>query len=257
MAIAENIKAGMLSVEKVTKQFGGLVALKDVSLTVQRHEIVGLIGPNGSGKTTLFNLITKVFPLTGGEIRFQAASLNPLPANQVCHLGIARTHQIPRPFKTLTVAENVILAYLYGKREKKIRSEATQRAHELLALVGLEKTAENPASHLNDVECKMLELCRCLATRPQLLLLDEILAGLNQSELQRFRELILRIRDEMGITVFWCEHIMRVIMGTADRVICLDHGQKICDGKPEDVAKDEQVIRCYLGKAEKEEACLR
>jgi branched-chain amino acid transport system ATP-binding protein len=240
----------MLFIGNVTKQFGGLVALKDVSLTVQKQEIVGLIGPNGSGKTTLFNLITKVFPLTSGEIRFQATSLNPLKSNQVCYLGIARTHQIPRPFKALTVAENVILAYLYGKPEKKNRAEATRRAHELLVLVGLEKAAGNPASHLNDVECKMLELARCLATRPQLLLLDEILAGLNQSELQRLRELILRIRDEMGITVFWCEHIMRVIMGTADRVICLDHGQKICDGQPEEVAQNEQVIRCYLGKTE-------
>jgi branched-chain amino acid transport system ATP-binding protein len=240
----------MLSVENVTKQFGGLVALKDVSLTVQKKEIVGLIGPNGSGKTTLFNLITKVFPLTSGEIQFQATSLNPLKSNQVCYRGIARTHQIPRPFKALTVAENVILAYLFGKPERKSRGEATQRAHELLALMGLDKVAGNPASHLNDVECKMLELARCLATRPKLLLLDEILAGLNQSELYRFRELILRIRDEMGITVFWCEHIMRVIMGTADRVICLDHGQKICDGKPEEVARNERVIGCYLGKAE-------
>jgi len=238
----------MLTVEKVTKQFGGLVALKDVSLTVQRNEILGLIGPNGSGKTTLFNLITKVYPLTRGEIRFGENLLNPLRPNQVCYLGIARTHQIPRPFKNLTAEENVILAYLYGKMEKRDRSEAAEKAGELLALVGLEQAAGNPASHLNDVECKMLELARCLATRPQLLLLDEILAGLNQGELQRFRELILRIRGELGITVFWCEHIMRVIMGTADRIVCLDHGQKICEGRPEEVANDEQVIDSYLGR---------
>lgn len=242
----------MLTVEKVTKQFGGLVALKDVSLKIQKQEIVGLIGPNGSGKTTLFNLITRVFPLTSGDIRFGATSLNLLSSNQVCYLGIARTHQIPRPFKALNVAENVMLAYLYGKAEKKDRAEAAEKARELLALVNLDKVAENPASHLNDVECKMLELARCLATRPQLLLLDEILAGLNQAELQRFRELILRIREEMGITIFWCEHIMRVIMGTADRIVCLDHGQKICEGKPEEVAQDEQVINCYLGKGKGE-----
>jgi branched-chain amino acid transport system ATP-binding protein len=239
----------MLTVDRATKQFGGLVALKDVSLTVRRNEIVGLIGPNGSGKTTLFNLITKVYPLTGGEIRFGENSLNPLEPNQVCYLGIARTHQIPRPFKTLTVEENVILGYLYGKTEKGSRAEAGKKARELLALVGLEAAAGNPASHLNDVECKMLELARCLATRPQMLLLDEILAGLNEGELRRFRDLILRIRGEMGITIFWCEHIMRVIMGTADRIVCLDHGQKICDGKPEEVANDEQVINSYLGKA--------
>ena len=238
----------MLTVDRVTKHFGGLVALKDVSLTVHRNEIVGLIGPNGSGKTTLFNLITKVHPLTSGEIRFGETSLNRFESNEVCYQGIARTHQIPRPFKSLTVQENVILGRLYGKPGKKNRAEATQRAKELLSLVGLEEAAGNPASHLNEVQCKMLELARCLATQPQLLLLDEVLAGLNEGELRRFRELILRIRLEIGVAIFWCEHIMRVIMGTADRIICLDHGQKICDGKPEEVANNEEVIHSYLGK---------
>jgi len=238
----------MLTVDRVTKHFGGLVALKDVSLTVHRNEIVGLIGPNGSGKTTLFNLITRVHPLTSGEIRFGETSLNRFESNEVCHQGIARTHQIPRPFKSLTVEENVILGRLYGKPGKKNRAEATQRAKELLSLVGLEEAAGNPASHLNEVQCKMLELARCLATQPQLLLLDEVLAGLNEGELRRFRELILRIRREMGVAIFWCEHIMRVIMGTADRIICLDHGQKICEGKPEEVANNEEVIHSYLGK---------
>jgi len=242
----------MLIAEKVTKQFGGLVALKDVSLTITKNEIVGLIGPNGSGKTTLFNVMTKIFPLSGGEIRFNGTSLNPLHPNEVSYLGIARTHQIPRPFKNLSVEENVVLAYLYGKREKKDRREAVGRANEFLTCVGLDRAAEYPASYLNDVECKMLELARCLATRPQLLLLDEILAGLNEGELQHFRDLILRIRGEMGITVFWCEHIMRVVMGTADRIICLDHGRKICEGKPEEVANDEQVIDCYLGRVKGE-----
>ena len=239
----------MLTVDRVTKHFGGLVALKDVSLTVHRNEIVGLIGPNGSGKTTLFNLITRVHPLTSGEIRFGETSLNRFDSNEVCYRGIARTHQIPRPFKSLTVEENVILGRLYGKPGKKNRAEATQRAKELLSLVGLEEAAGNPASHLNEVQCKMLELARCLATQPQLLLLDEVLAGLNEGELRRFRELILRIRREMGVAIFWCEHIMRVIMGTADRIICLDHGQKICEGKPEEVANNEEVIHSYLGKA--------
>lgn len=242
----------MLRVERVTKQFGGLVALRDVTLTIAQNEIVGLIGPNGSGKTTLFNVITKVFPLSSGEIRFNDTALNPLQPNEVSYLGIARTHQIPRPFKNLSVEENVILAYLYGKREKKDRREASDRAIEFLTRVGLEKAAEYPASHLNDVECKMLELARCLATRPQLLLLDEILAGLNQGELQRFRDLILRIRGEMGITIFWCEHIMRVVMGTADRIVCLNHGQKICEGRPEEVANNELVIDCYLGRVKGE-----
>lgn len=238
----------MLYVNKVSKHFGGLKALQDVSLTIHEQEIVGLIGPNGSGKTTLFNLITKVFPLTSGEIRFQDKSFHKLSPHDVCHLGIARTHQIPRPFKSLTVEENVTLAYLYGIPGKKDNKQGTETARELLALVGLDEVVWNLASQLNDLQCKMLELARCLATKPKLLLLDEILAGLTPSELQQFQDLILRIRDDMNITVFWCEHIMRVIMGTADRVICLDHGRKISEGAPEEVANDGQVIACYLGK---------
>jgi branched-chain amino acid transport system ATP-binding protein len=245
----------MLTVNGVSKHFGGLVALEEVSLEVREMEIVGLIGPNGSGKTTLFNLITRVFPVTKGEIRYHDKIINALKPHEVCRLGIARTHQIPRPFKNLSVKQNVVLAHLYGSADRKDKRGSKKIACDLLAMVGLADAAENPASRLNDVQCKVLELARCLATRPKLLLLDEILAGLTPSELQHFQRLILKIRDEMKIAVFWCEHIMRVIMSSADRIICLDHGKMICEGTPEVVANDEHVISCYLGKAKGEAVC--
>jgi branched-chain amino acid transport system ATP-binding protein len=239
----------MLEVHEVSKFFGGLKALEGVSLAVEKQEIVGLIGPNGSGKTTLFNLITRTLPLTAGEIRFKGALLNKLSPYDVCYLGISRTHQIPRPFRSLTVRQNVALAHLYGHKGRKDRKQANQRAQSLLELVGLEDLAANQASQLNDVQCKVLELARSLATDPKLLLLDEILAGLNPKELLKFQELILRIRSELNITIFWCEHIMRVLMKTVDRVICLDHGSKVCEGRPQEVADDQRVIECYLGKS--------
>ena len=239
----------MLEVKQVSKYFGGVQAVGNVSLGVQEKEIVGLIGPNGSGKTTLFNLITRIYPLTDGEIYFRGKLINKMNPADVCHLGISRTHQIPRPFLSLSVRQNVSLAYLYGRKNPGDRAEANRKAESLLELVGLAEYAPNPASQLNDVQCKVLELARSLATDPQLLLLDEILAGLNPSELQRFQELILKIRSELGITIFWCEHIMRVLMKTVDRVVCLDYGRKVCEGLPSEVANNSEVIECYLGKA--------
>lgn len=239
----------MLEVKQVSKYFGGVQAVENVSLAVQEREIVGLIGPNGSGKTTLFNLITRIYPLTAGDIYFQGKRINKMSPSDVCHLGISRTHQIPRPFHSLTVRQNVTLAHLYGRKNPGDRAQANQESERLLELVGLKEYAQNPASQLNDVQCKVLELARSLATDPKLLLLDEILAGLNPAELVYFQELILKIRSELKITVFWCEHIMRVLMKTVDRVICLDYGRKVCEGSPTEVANNPEVIECYLGKA--------
>lgn len=239
----------MLEVKQVSKYFGGVQAVENVSLAVQEREIVGLIGPNGSGKTTLFNLITRIYPLTAGNIYFQGKLINKMGPPHVCKLGIARTHQIPRPFHSLSVRQNVVLAYLYGRKDPEDRDRANNEAERLLELVGLGEYAQIPASQLNDVQCKILELARTLATDPKLLLLDEILAGLNPAELNHFQELILRIRSELHITVFWCEHIMRVLMKTVDRVICLDYGRKVCEGSPAEVANNPEVIECYLGKA--------
>ncbi len=239
----------MLEVKQVSKYFGGVQAVENVSLVVREKEIVGLIGPNGSGKTTLFNLITRIYPLTAGEIYFQGKRINKRSPADVCRLGISRTHQIPRPFRSLSVRQNVTLAYLYGRNGSDDRAHADQEAERLLELVGLKKYAPSQASQLNDVQCKVLELARCLATDPKLLLLDEILAGLNPTELSHFQELILRIRSELNITIFWCEHIMRVLMKTVDRVVCLDYGRKVCEGSPSEVANNPEVIECYLGKA--------
>lgn len=239
----------MLEVKQVSKYFGGVQAVENVSLAVEEGEIVGLIGPNGSGKTTLFNLITRIYPLTAGDIYFQGKLINKMSPSDVCHLGISRTHQIPRPFHSLSVRQNVSLAYLYGRKNPGDRAEANSEAERLLELVGLKDFAQIPASQLNDVQCKVLELARSLATDPKLLLLDEILAGLNPGELTFFQELILKIRSELKITVFWCEHIMRVLMKTVDRVVCLDYGRKVCEGSPSVVANNPEVIECYLGKA--------
>jgi len=239
----------MLEVKQVSKHFGGVKAVENISLTVAEREIVGLIGPNGSGKTTLFNLITRTLPLSSGDIFFQGKLINKLNPSEVCHRGISRTHQIPRPFRSLSARQNVSLAYLYGRNGAKERRNAEQEADRLLEMVGLKDYARKPASELNDVQCKVLELARSLATDPRLLLLDEILAGLNPTELLQFQELILRIRSELSITIFWCEHIMRVLMRTVDRVICLDYGRMVCEGLPLEVANNPEVIECYLGKA--------
>lgn len=239
----------MLEIKQASKHFGGVKAVENISLTVLEREIVGLIGPNGSGKTTLFNLITRTLPLSKGDIFFQGKLISKLSPAEVCHQGISRTHQIPRPFRSLTAQQNVSLAYLYGRKGSKDRRKAEQEADRLLELVGLKDYSRKLASELNDVQCKVLELARSLATDPRLLLLDEILAGLNPTELLQFQELILRIRSELNITIFWCEHIMRVLMKTVDRVICLDYGCMVCEGPPQVVANNPEVIECYLGKA--------
>jgi len=212
---------------------------------VREGEIVGLIGPNGSGKSTTFNLIAGALRPTAGSIRFRGEDITSLPAHQICHRGIARTFQIPRPFHKLSLIENVMLAAYYGEAGRIGREEAHRRAEEALDLVGL---PSRTTAGLGAAALKKLELARALATRPKLLLADESLGGLDTAEMERAADLLARIRSRMGITIVWVEHIMGVLMRVVERVIVLDHGEKIFDGLPGQAARDARVAEVYLGR---------
>ncbi len=208
-------------------------------------EILGLIGPNGSGKTTLFNCVSGALGPTAGSIRFEGAELTGLTPDAVCHRGIARTFQIPHPFRKLSILDNVAVAAHYGARTTE--AEARRRARGMLDLVGLPTDAQASTALLGAGGLKKLELARALATGPKLLLADESLGGLDPSEMNGAAELLKRIRGELGITIVWVEHIMATLMRVVDRVVVLDHGEKISSGKPLEVAEDPRVVEAYLG----------
>ena len=235
----------MLVATDLSRRFGGFLAVNRVSFEVREGEIVGLIGPNGSGKSTTFNLIAGALRPTAGSIRFHGEDITGLSAHQICHRGIARTFQIPRPFRKLSLIENVMLAAYYGEAGRIGREEARRRAEEVLDLVGL-PSGTTPG--LGAAALKKLELARALATRPKLLLADESLGGLDTAEMDRAADLLARIRSRMGITIVWVEHIMGVLMRVAERVIVLDHGEKIFDGLPGQAARDARVAEVYLGR---------
>ena len=238
----------MLAVEGLCKRFGGFLAVNQVSFDVREGEILGLIGPNGSGKSTTFNLIAGNLQPTAGSIRFAGKEIGGLPAYTICHQGIARTFQIPRPFRKLSLLENVALAAYYGEAGGISRAEAQHRAQEALAMVGLPSDAEAQTSGLGAAALKKLELARALATKPKLLLADESLGGLDHAEMERAADMLGNIRSRMGITIVWVEHIMGVLMRVVDRVIVLDHGEKIFEGTPAQAAVDPRVTEVYLGK---------
>ncbi|RLM53819.1 ABC transporter ATP-binding protein [Halobellus sp. Atlit-31R] len=238
----------MLKAANIRKKFGGLVAIDGVDLEIGRGEIVALIGPNGAGKTTLFNTITGVLdPEEDTEITFNGDDIVALETHEIARSGLLRTFQIVRVFGEMTVFENAVAGALFGTDESISQEEAEDRAREALAFVGLEEKAEMEAANLPIAQQKQLELARTVASDPDLVLLDEIASGLTPGEISELSNTIRRLRDERGISVFWIEHIMDAIMGTADRIIVLKSGRKIAEGTPEEIQNDATVADAYLG----------
>jgi len=238
----------MLELQNVTKYFGGLCAVNDVSLSVNENEAVGLIGPNGSGKTTLFNLITGVYRCSSGKIIFQGNRVDGTKPFRICHMGVGRTFQITRPFPHMTVRENVAIGAIYGKTTRGISPKlALQRADEVLEGVGLANRRHTLMTNLTLADKKMVELAKAVSTRPKLLLLDEVMAGLNKTEVAKLMETVRQIHSS-GMTVMIIEHVMKAIVGLANRTIVLNFGNKIADGPTHEVMNERKVIETYLGK---------
>jgi branched-chain amino acid transport system ATP-binding protein len=238
----------VLQVEGVSKRFGGLLALSQVTFDLPEGRILGLIGPNGAGKTTLFNAINGVYPPTAGRITFMGKDVTGFRPYKMAKLGMARTHQIVLPLKELTVRENVMVGACYSHENNNLAS-AAKIADEVLEFVGLASRADQLAGSLNVAQKKRLEMARALAAHPRLLLLDEVLAGLNPSEIDGMVKIVHDIRSQ-GVTIIMIEHVMKAIMNVSDRLFVLDYGEQIAEGTPEEVTKNQRVIEAYLGDPE-------
>jgi branched-chain amino acid transport system ATP-binding protein len=235
----------LLSVQGVTKRFGGLQALTQVTFDLPEGQILGLIGPNGAGKTTLFNAINGTYPPEEGRIIFRDKDVTRLKTYDHARMGMARTHQIVQPLNELTVQENVMVGACFG-RENQSLGHAADIADEVLEFVELKVRSDQLAGSLNVAQKKRLEMARALASRPYLLLLDEVLAGLNSSEIANMVETVKKIREQ-GITIIMIEHVMKAVMNVSDRILVLDYGEQIAEGTPEEISKNEKVIEAYLG----------
>jgi branched-chain amino acid transport system ATP-binding protein len=235
----------ILQVHHITKRFGGLQALTDITFELPAGQILGVLGPNGAGKTTLFNVINGVYPPDEGRVVFRGEDITAWPPYRVAHSGLARTHQVVRPLNELTVRENVMVGACFG-RERHSLASAAHVADDVLDRVGLTERAYQITGSLNVAQKKRLELARALAARPYLLLLDEVLAGLNPTEIGLMVETIRRIRNE-GVTILMIEHVMQAVMNVSDRVVVLDYGILLAEGRPQDVANNPKVVEAYLG----------